>query len=100
MTTSLRRAVERDLAFPEPISMAPTCECGCDRAVDGDFMIRKGAIYRGDCFLMLEDLPHCLFCGAEMKSGNFCDPDCYEAWERRGLEEDEADFKLRERKGD
>jgi hypothetical protein len=96
----MESAIAADLAWPGPLSHAPECECGCDRTVDGDWMIHRGSVYRGDCFLLLEDPPRCLYCGAEMKSGNFCDPDCFAAWERRGLEEEEADFKLRERKGD
>lgn len=88
------------MAWPGPLSHAPECECGCGRTVDGDYMIRRGAIYRGDCFLLLENPPRCLFCGAKIASGNFCDPRCYDEWERRGLEDEELDHEYRLKIGD
>jgi hypothetical protein len=79
---SMEAAIAADLAFPGPISLAPECECGCGRTVDAGWFIQRGAVYREDCFQLLEDPPRCLYCGAEMKSGNFCDPDCYEKWRK------------------
>jgi hypothetical protein len=81
----MEAAIRADLAHPGPISHAPSCECGCGRLCDEGHMIHRGAIYRPECFLLLENPAHCLFCGAEIKDGNFCDPDCFSAWDKRGL---------------
>lgn len=95
---SMESAIRSDLAHPGPISHAPTCECGCGRAVDHGFIIHKGMVFREDCYEAMDE--KCWYCGGPVKDGNLCSDDCLVAWENRGQEEDEADLNYRIKIGD
>jgi hypothetical protein len=107
MTPSHRQAMERaihlDLTAPGPIDHSPACECGCGTRIGetGYLIDRKdGAVYRPEHFEAAQKLKgKCLFCGAPALN-DFCSDSCYYAWDRRGLEEDEADHAFRAKVGD